>query len=331
MRDIANDLTRPAASYLLTFIDTDSKLWLVYKFICLIKIKIFKRKIKNRLEAVDSQEAKIKHLKNSLSKIASSQDKPIVFFIDELDRCRPDFAVKLIERIKHFFDVPGFVFVLMVNWKQLEASVKGVYGESIEANTYLGKFVHFSLELPKDTTFGSQENFLQKYCAQLAERHGLDLERPEIQQFVDIFALFAGIYGLSLRDLENGFIIFLLSKVDDKNYVLMAFLISLKIKHPGLFYGILNKNHGIIREADKTLLNVSLPGNSDAVGCIQSVRILLDHLARGQPIPTIDSMPQNAFSDRMISRVYDRQNNPYGTYNPIHEIASYIDLTVSVP
>jgi predicted KAP-like P-loop ATPase len=64
----------------------------------------------------------------ALQTFCESQDKPVVFFIDELDRCKPSFAVKLIERLKHFFDVPNLVFVLLLNREQLEKAIKVVYG-----------------------------------------------------------------------------------------------------------------------------------------------------------------------------------------------------------
>ncbi|WP_354688160.1 KAP family P-loop NTPase fold protein [Cupriavidus plantarum] len=73
-------------------------------------------------------------------------------FVDELDRCRPAFAVALLERIKHFFEVPNLVFVLVMNRKQLEGAIQGVYGAQTNASDYLGKFLHLALRLPKERT-----------------------------------------------------------------------------------------------------------------------------------------------------------------------------------
>ena len=63
----------------------------------------------------------------------------IVFVVDELDRCRPDFALTLLEIIKHFFTVPNVHFVLGTNLRALEVSVKARYGEGIDAALYLQK------------------------------------------------------------------------------------------------------------------------------------------------------------------------------------------------
>lgn len=85
-------------------------------------------------------------LQDALKDIA--KDKPIILFIDELDRCRPDFAVSMLEIIKHTFDVEGVQFVLITNTQQLKASINHCYGASVDAQRYLDKFVKFTFSLP---------------------------------------------------------------------------------------------------------------------------------------------------------------------------------------
>ena len=65
---------------------------------------------------------------------------PLVVIIDELDRCRPDYAIRVLEEIKHFFDVPGVVFVLAIHEDQLRASIAAVYGACFDAGHYLRRF-----------------------------------------------------------------------------------------------------------------------------------------------------------------------------------------------
>lgn len=74
---------------------------------------------------------------------ASSEDevKPLVIVIDELDRCKPSFALQILERIKHFFAVSNVHFVLGVHLGQLENSVRAAYGSEIDASLYLQKFI----------------------------------------------------------------------------------------------------------------------------------------------------------------------------------------------
>ena len=76
---------------------------------------------------------------------------PIFIFIDELDRCRPDYAISLLEIVKHIFDIPNFVFIIATDTDQLQHSIKNIYGNDFSANDYLGRFFHrrFTLKTPE--------------------------------------------------------------------------------------------------------------------------------------------------------------------------------------
>jgi tetratricopeptide (TPR) repeat protein len=76
----------------------------------------------------------------------------LVIIIDELDRCRPPFALQILERIKHFFSVPGIHFVLGTHMGQLRNSVSSVYGPGIDSAKYLQKFISFTLHLTESAT-----------------------------------------------------------------------------------------------------------------------------------------------------------------------------------
>ena len=97
--------------------------------------------LKDHVEA----EKSLQTLQTALTAIAS-QD-PIIIFIDELDRCRPNFAVDMLEIIKHTFDVEGVSFVLITNTQQLKASINHCYGQAVDAQRYLDKFIKFRFEL----------------------------------------------------------------------------------------------------------------------------------------------------------------------------------------
>ena len=88
--------------------------------------------------------------------------KPLIFIVDELDRCRPTFAIELLERVKHIVGVPGIVFVFGVNQKELEKSIKSIYGK-IDATDYLRKSFHISITLPQAEA--------SKYCRHLIHKH----------------------------------------------------------------------------------------------------------------------------------------------------------------
>ena len=90
-------------------------------------------------------------LKNAAEKIGGGQ--PLVFIVDELDRCRPDFALELLEKIKHLFSVPNVCFLVVTNLEQFKAVVQRTYGYSEEeARVYLDKFFHHTFRLPLSHT-----------------------------------------------------------------------------------------------------------------------------------------------------------------------------------
>ena len=78
------------------------------------------------------------------------QEKQLIVFVDELDRCRPDYAVQMLERIKHFFTIDNIIFVLSVDKKVLCKSIKAVYGGlEIDTEAYLRRFIDLEFDLPE--------------------------------------------------------------------------------------------------------------------------------------------------------------------------------------
>ena len=99
--------------------------------------------LKEQIEA----EKNLETLKSCLKELAA--DKPIILFIDELDRCRPDYAVDMLEVIKHVFDIENVKVVLVTNTKQLRAAINHRYGVEVDAQKYLDKFLKYSFALPE--------------------------------------------------------------------------------------------------------------------------------------------------------------------------------------
>ena len=97
---------------------------------------------------------------------SSQAGTKVILIVDELDRCRPTYAVELLERVKHLFDVPGMIFVLGVDRGQLCHSVRGFYGAGFDAVGYLRRFVDFDYRLPEPEG--------GKYCKSLFGTFGLN-------------------------------------------------------------------------------------------------------------------------------------------------------------
>ena len=104
---------------------------------------------------------------------ADHEGATVIFVIDELDRCRPDYALELLEVIKHFFAVPRVHFVLGVNLEALEGMVRARYGPDIDAHRYLGKFIHVRLDLPDEVSGGGQKKTMLAYLDHLVREMGI--------------------------------------------------------------------------------------------------------------------------------------------------------------
>lgn len=197
--------------------------------------------VEDKIESYAEDRKSLDTFRDALKSYCESQEKPVIFFIDELDRCRPDFAVKLIERLKHFFDVPNLVFVLMLNQKQLENAVEGVYGGATDSEAYLRKFIHMSLSLPKNVASErEQSNANWKYLHQLAKHYKFPVNQY-IEQFINNFSAIASITNMSLRDLEKAMALLALNGIDSSASYL-AWPVFLKLKYSSIFHGILNRD-----------------------------------------------------------------------------------------
>lgn len=108
--------------------------------------------LKEQIEA----EKNLETLKACLTELA--EDKPIILFIDELDRCRPDYAVDMLEVIKHVFDIENVKVVLVTNTKQLRAAINHRYGVEVDAQKYLDKFLKYSFALPEKVVAQTEQD-----------------------------------------------------------------------------------------------------------------------------------------------------------------------------
>jgi len=84
-------------------------------------------------------------IKSKLKKSCSK--KPQIFIIDELDRCKPSFAIDTLEIIKHFFDVENCIFIVSVDKLQLEESAKTIFGQEMDSEKYFSKFFDYQYNL----------------------------------------------------------------------------------------------------------------------------------------------------------------------------------------
>ena len=140
------------------------------------------------VENYNKSKNELGYFKEELSKLVENLEKPLVFIVDELDRCKPEFSIKLIERIKHFFDIPNIVFVLSTNKAQLEESINSFYGFKTE-NSYLEKFIDLNIRFPRrnsENYIGVLDEYINKY--------NLNINSSDI-------SLISNVFNLNSRDL----------------------------------------------------------------------------------------------------------------------------------
>ncbi len=138
-------------------------------------------------------------------------DKPLIFIVDELDRCRPDYAVEVLEKIKHLFAVKGVVFVLSIDKEQLSHAVCGYYGsEKIDSREYLRRFIDLEYTIP-EPDYNSFVKYLYHYY-NFADFFEQELRRNSGSLRLDTSSFFAMVStyckgkGVSLRQLEKVFV-----------------------------------------------------------------------------------------------------------------------------
>lgn len=209
--------------------------------------------IEEKINDHAQEKISLQHFRDELNNFAKNQDKPVVIIIDELDRCNPTFAVQLIERVKHFFDAPNLVFVLLLNRNQLEKAVKGVYGAETDASAYLGKFVNFFFMLPKRTSVDTNaNNHVRNYVYDVFKRY--NFENNSRQDFMDNLSTMATIYGMSLRDIEQAIALYAFAQPSNIDDNFLAYAITLKIMKPELFQRLSKDNSaGAHKEAQEKI------------------------------------------------------------------------------
>ena len=116
----------------------------------------------------------------------------LVIVIDELDRCRPTFAIETLEIVKHIMDVKDVVYIFSLDVRQLGAAIKQVYGADTDATGYLMRFFSYYSRMPE----ADINNLLNKQMAdvEIAKRY------PSL---IDEMAEIAKLMRLSVRDVET--------------------------------------------------------------------------------------------------------------------------------
>jgi hypothetical protein len=168
--------------------------------------KLLSEKAEKSIEEYEKQSEGLSSFQKQLSEFIlefSKSEKyinPLIIFVDEIDRCKPPFAIALLERIKHLFNIEGIMFVLAVDYQQIISSIRALYGNDIDADGYLRRFVDFRFQLINSDS--------APFALKLYSKFGLDNLYPrgeKKQLLLETFTLLSDVFNLSLRVQEQCF------------------------------------------------------------------------------------------------------------------------------
>lgn len=139
-------------------------------------------------EYLDFKQA-LSTLREELKEIAS--ERTVIFVVDELDRCIPEYQIKVLERLHHIFnEIDNMQVILAVDKAQLERTIQKMFGDNVDTQKYLAKFIKFEIELDEGTYNRRFEEMFDFYFNQFDGN-----DDPDIIEFkANIFA------GIAIRE-----------------------------------------------------------------------------------------------------------------------------------
>ena len=213
--------------------------------------------MKKALESHKTVKEAIKNFKENLANLItqlaseSAIRLPILIFVDELDRCRPDYAIELLEGIKHLFGVSGVTFVIATNIPQLSESIKAVYGAGFDGQKYLLRFFDLQYTLSKPDNRSFCRLMLEEIndIESLTLIYGLESDSKihprdkgpykKIDYLTCVVTAHANTFGLTLRDIAQLVTIldacFATLKRERIHIFFLVFLASIYQKNPIVF------------------------------------------------------------------------------------------------
>lgn len=171
IKEVLNILTKIVSSKLLNIDFSAEKIE---------KIKTFKD-LSDEINTYEERKSLFEELVNKIL-----VDKRMILVIDELDRCNPNFATKILEVIKHFYNLSNITVIIVSNNKELQNTIKQQYGQNFNSYTYLNRFFDYTMTIDNNRSI----DYAKKYLEFRAETY-----LPH-----DVFYAMTQKYKFSLRD-----------------------------------------------------------------------------------------------------------------------------------
>ncbi|KUM54090.1 KAP family P-loop NTPase fold protein [Rheinheimera sp. EpRS3] len=205
---------------------------------------------KDLIDEYSKNKSAIVEFKENLKKILAcetGESENLYIFVDELDRCRPTYAIELLERIKHLLDVDGLVFILAMDKEQLSHSVKAIYGNDFESKGYLKRFIDIEYELPNSELDAFIDKFYKRFGFDqfFEKRKKYRAFQYDYDHLKNVFKLIAKAKSYSLREIEQliARINLVIHSTNENTYIypaLLTFLITAKDSSSELYRDFIN-------------------------------------------------------------------------------------------
>lgn len=224
----------------------------------------------NEIDEYQNRKKTIKDFRNSLESYVNDElnGKRLVFIVDELDRCRPNYAVSLLEQIKHFFTVKNIHFILSIDKEQLSYAVEGVYGSNkIDSTEYLRRFIDLEFSLPSPDKEEFYLYLIEKYNINEffsnKKENKIFLLKHEKLDFNNICHSIFCNNQIELRKQEKVFLLLkisfqLIENSNSVNLYLFVFFAFLKIVHEKFYDSIRFRNDHISEIHEKFYSKVKI-------------------------------------------------------------------------
>lgn len=211
---------------------------------------------KDVIDAYSKNKEAIVEFKSNVGKVLEKDGggtEELYIFVDELDRCRPTYAIELLERVKHLLDIEGLIFVLALDKNQLSHSVRAVYGSEFDALGYLKRFIDVEFNLPPADVSSFIDHLYKhfEFDKYFAARNFGDIAYDG-RDLVSSLKIIASSQKMPLRSIEQFFakVKLVLLSVSTKNFLypeLVVFLLFVKDGYPDIYAEFSRQNGDVER------------------------------------------------------------------------------------
>ena len=171
-----------------------------------------------------------------------------MLLVDELDRCRPTYAVQILEKMKHLFNVPNIIFVLAVDRNQLGYSIQSMYGQGMDVSGYLRRFIDLDFNLPVPAADAFCKAQFVFGLEAIFEKRTADLIKYDQRNLHTAFSAFCTGFGITIRTRALLYVIKSCPAHNKGRHQIFPFLLSvliiLKIKNHQLYLHFINGRAG---------------------------------------------------------------------------------------